>query len=185
MLRLYLSKPESIVFNVISDEIYQLIKQGEHVLLLVPDQFTLQAERNILQYLNLKGFIDLEVLSFNRLGWRLMESVKNKHLSEQGKSMILRMIIDECSDCLTVFRSVCRYKGFVQECSAAVEKLSAALITPDMLNECSKSVKGIARFKLKDISYIYSLYTSIISDKYLDTNSFLNELAGIIGKSRL
>ena len=41
--------------------------QGE-TLLIVPDQYTLQAERDAFFYLGKKGFMDLEVVGISRLG---------------------------------------------------------------------------------------------------------------------
>ena len=46
----------------------------ERVLLLVPEQYTLQAERELVEQLNLPGFLDLDVLSPTRLRRRIRES---------------------------------------------------------------------------------------------------------------
>ena len=50
------------------EEIRQCRKAGQRVLLLVPEQYTLQAERELVEQLNLPGLLDLDVLSPRRLG---------------------------------------------------------------------------------------------------------------------
>ena len=56
------------------EEIRKCREAGQRVLLLVPEQYTLQAERELLEQLNLPGLLDLDVLSPRRLGRRIRES---------------------------------------------------------------------------------------------------------------
>lgn len=54
-------------------EIGRAHQAGKRVLLLVPEQYTLQAERELIDGLSLPGLIDLDVLSPRRLSQRIRE----------------------------------------------------------------------------------------------------------------
>ena len=61
-------------------------------ILLVPDQFTLQAERDALFYLQKKGLLDIEVLSISRLGSRVLSECgggKRRMIDKQGRHMTM------------------------------------------------------------------------------------------------
>ena len=67
-------------------------------LLLVPDQFTLQAERNAFFYMGKKGFMDLEVLSISRLGTRVLRETGGSAfplINKYGRHMLLTKILEE------------------------------------------------------------------------------------------
>jgi len=54
----------------IFEEIKQRLQenQGEKLILLVPEQYTLQAERDLLEHLQVPGIMKVEVLSIRRMG---------------------------------------------------------------------------------------------------------------------
>lgn len=74
------------------------LEDGKKVVLIVPDQFTLQAEQNAFDYLNVQGLIDLEVLSLSRLGFRVLSETgggKRSHIGKYGRHMLLTKILAE------------------------------------------------------------------------------------------
>ena len=46
---------------------------AEDALLLVPDQYTLEAEKDLIRTRGRKGLLGMEVLSFSRLGSRILK----------------------------------------------------------------------------------------------------------------
>ncbi|MDD2503938.1 MAG: hypothetical protein PHG58_08875, partial [Clostridia bacterium] len=77
-------------------EIGDALRKGEErLILMVPEQFTLQAERDLIHKLNLPGILNVEVLSFTRLAHKIFNEVgglTRTHINEQGKHMILRRL---------------------------------------------------------------------------------------------
>jgi ATP-dependent helicase/nuclease subunit B len=59
---------QEIVADLKKDSDYPLI-------LLVPEQFTLQAERDLIEKMDLPGIMRVEVLSFTRLAFRVFNEV--------------------------------------------------------------------------------------------------------------
>src|SRR5665647_2950393 len=104
------------------EEIGTALKQGgeKRLFLLVPEQYTLQAERNLIEQLQLPGIMQVEVLSFNRLAYRVLAEVGGRTrvlINEQGKNMVLKKVINEVARNLTIYKKACKQEGFVEELS--------------------------------------------------------------------
>ena len=58
-------------------EIQERLKEGSDspLILLVPEQFSMQAEKNLLHVLSMGGSIRAEVLSFRRIAYRVFVEV--------------------------------------------------------------------------------------------------------------
>ena len=82
MLKIYFGREDLNKDKFIFDNI-----KGRTIL-LVPDQFTLQAERNAFFYMGKKGFMDLEVLSISRLGARVLRQTggASQHQNQGGQA---------------------------------------------------------------------------------------------------
>ena len=52
--------------------IYSRMKRGKRALILVPDQFTLEAERRLFEETGAEALMDIEVISMSRLGYRIL-----------------------------------------------------------------------------------------------------------------
>jgi len=163
--------------------IFQQIKahldqgDGRKLILLVPEQFTLQSERDLIQYLQLPGIMQVEVLSFDRLAERILEEAGGKTrimIDDQGRHMVLRKIIDELSPQLTVYQKVGRQDGFVRYIGTFLSELKHYNITPEMLNLATESQAGTLRDKLHDIALIYRHFNNYLGTRYLDIDDRFN-----------
>ena len=105
-----------------SSYIFQEIKQelaGDNekpLILLVPEQYTLQAERDLLNNLDVPGIMGVEVLSISRLGHRILNETgrsKKSFINQQGKHMLLQRIINEEASNLRVYSRASRQQGFI------------------------------------------------------------------------
>ena len=79
----------------------------EHIkgrsLLLVPDQFSLQAERDAFFYLDKTGLMDLAVVDFSALGHKILKEASSPVpplIDKYGRHMLLTRILEESDDCL-------------------------------------------------------------------------------------
>ena len=53
---------------------------GRQYLYIVPEQFTMQTQKDLVQMHPRRGLLNLDVLSFNRLAWRVFEEVGGNHV---------------------------------------------------------------------------------------------------------
>jgi ATP-dependent helicase/nuclease subunit B len=150
----------------------------EHLLLLVPEQFTLQAERDLLQKLQLPGIIRAEVMSFTRLAARVLDQVGGKIrtvLTEQGKNMVLRKIIDESGRELTIYQAASSQPGFTIRLSEILAELKGQGIKPENLRGSVNDIEEHAiRQKINDISLLWERFDQYLEGNYLDGEDYLN-----------
>ena len=67
-------------------------------LVLVPEQFTMQTQKELVMLHPRKGIMNIDVLSFERLAFRVLEetgALSQELLEETGKSMVLRKVAQE------------------------------------------------------------------------------------------
>ena len=131
--------------------------------LVVPEQFTMQAQRNIVENSTGHGTFSIDIVSFNRLAYRVFEELGIEiptPIDDTGKNLILRKIIDENKKKLTIIRPK-DSQGFVSEIKSVISELLQYSVTPEMLGDaCTRLDEGginnheRLRRKLNDISLI-------------------------------
>ena len=148
-------------------------RTGQPVFVLVPEQFTLQAERELLEGLDLPGMFQMEVLSPGRLRTRIMELVgcdTLPALNDMGKAMLLRRCLKECD--LRFFASAVDRFGLPGEIALEIDELQDAGLTPEDLLELSGDPHRIpsqaTRAKLEDLSVIWTRYLQLMENRFLD-----------------
>lgn len=94
------------ILNEIREKLKEDPYNGKPILLLVPDQMTFQMEYELMKTPELGGIIRAQVLSFNRLAWRVLQEeggISRTFISQTGMNMFLRKIIEEKSTNLKCF----------------------------------------------------------------------------------
>ena len=97
------------IYNEINQHILDAHSQ-ENLILLVPEQYTLQAERDFMYKTGLEGIMQLEILSFTRLAQRVFNEtggITRIMLNEQGRNMVLRRVMDQLEGELLVYNNSC------------------------------------------------------------------------------
>ncbi len=106
---------------------------GPRLLLLVPEQASLQMERAIVQGAPQGVVHRAEVLSFQRLAYRVLETVgapARQALSEPARAMVLRHLLHENRDRLQYYRRVSRLTGFLERLDATITEFIQEAIDP-------------------------------------------------------
>ena len=68
---------------------------GRNFLIIVPDQFTMQTQKDLVMRSDRDGILNIDVLSFGRLSHRILEEVGTKEmpvLDDTGKSLVLQKV---------------------------------------------------------------------------------------------
>lgn len=163
------------------DEIeYRLKEKSNHkLILLVPEQFTLQAEADLIFKKNLEGIMRVEVLSFQRLGYKVlneMGGIKKTAINELGKIMVLRKLFEENTKTLTIFNKASRQDGFLSSFCQLISELKRDDIPMEIIEEKAETITqdNILKRKLKDISLIYSKFNEYMEGKYTDDEDKMN-----------
>lgn len=154
------------------DRIGQRIASGQKSVLIVPDHATYNFEQRLCAQLNLNGFIDAEVCSFNRLAANILQYCgggKKIFLDDCGKAMVMRACIERARPFLTIFKNASLRKGFCQRCLNMISTLENCGYSPaDILSTAEKLEASILKYKLTDTALIYQKYIEILDSGYTD-----------------
>ncbi len=160
------------------------------ILLLVPEQATFQMEKRVLEDNRLKGFMDLQVLSFRRLAWKILDETgvpETPFMTPVGKSMAFQSILWKTRKNLSAFRPLVDYPGFRDELSSALEELAAYGYQPGDLE--SPSLLGaevpFLGQKARDLAMVYREYQMFLKDRFLDPTDTQKLAAQKAGKCGL
>jgi ATP-dependent helicase/nuclease subunit B len=152
--------------------------QGE-TLLIVPDQYTLQAERDAFFYLGKKGFMDLEVVGISRLGSIVLAEVgggKRTLINKQGRHMLLTKILAEENQNLQVYKNYRDNTAFIEMTNNFISEMKQFNVSPTGLGEIIDILPdtGFMNRKLSDILRLYARYESLIEGKFTDTEDYIS-----------
>ncbi|NLK34576.1 MAG: helicase-exonuclease AddAB subunit AddB [Gracilibacteraceae bacterium] len=165
------------------NEIKASLEQGNNIrhIIIVPEQFSFQAEKRLIKALGASGINGVEVLSFRRLSYRVMEEVGGlvrRHINPAGKSILVYTIMERLKDDLRVFARVAGKHGFVNTLCGTISELKRYNISPDALASFdTASISRQLSDKLHDIGLIYEEFEKRLHDKYIDTDDDLDLLA--------
>lgn len=93
-------------------------------LVLVPEQFTMQTQKDLVMQGDRKGIMNIDVLSFVRLAHRIFEETGKGGfpvLDDEGKNLVLRKIGGEFESRLKVLKGNMRKLGYISEVKSAFQ----------------------------------------------------------------
>lgn len=159
-------------------------------LFLVPEQATLQVQRELVRVHPRHVLGNIDVLSFGRLAYRLMEEQAGSQamlLDDTGKSMILRRIAGKEEQGLEVFGRSLRQNGFIKELKSIISEFSAYRVTSQVLEELLPSLESrpMLQKKLRDIGRIFDAFHRELGDRYITAEDLLSVLAKLVPQSAL
>ncbi len=141
---------------------------------IVPEQFTLQAQQEVLDYSKAKGLLDIEVLSFNRLAYRFQEYLNmadDQPLDETGKSMLIRQIIEEHQEELVWVAKHRKKQAYMNELNSLIKECYQYNIEVDKLREMAdKADQQLLKDKLHDLSIIFQYFKEKMSEGYITSH---------------
>lgn len=146
--------------------------------LLVPDQFSLQAERDAFFYLNKKGLMDIRVVDFSSLGHKVIAEAAEGEpplIDKYGRHMLLAKIIEDNEESLKVYRGLKGKNSFIEMVNSFISEMKRFEIDVPTLLDVKDYLEenSFLKYKLEDILKIYSMYEEAIKDKYLDSEDYI------------
>ena len=159
-------------------------------LLIVPDQFTMQTQMDlVLEHPN-RSIMNIDVLSFGRLTHRILEEVGHADmpvLDDTGKSLILRKIAETEQQKLSVIGKHLHKIGYIHEVKSAISEFMQYGIGVRELSELSEYARkrGALYYKLKDLQLLYESFLSYIREKFITTEETLDRLREALPKSEI
>ncbi len=159
-------------------------------LLIVPDQFTMQTQFDLVTEHPSHIIMNIDVLSFGRLTHRILEEVGDEGmpiLDDTGKSLVLRRVAGECRDRLQVIGAHLGKIGYIHEVKSVLSEFMQYGIGPRELEKLADyaSGRGALYYKLQDLKVLYLAFQEYIREKFITTEETLDRLREALPKSQI
>lgn len=155
----------------------------EHVkgrtLLLVPDQFSLQAERDAFFYLGKNSLMDLRVVDFSTLGYKVMQQTGGRVpdlIDKYGRHMLLARVTAELESELGIYKGLNRKNSFIDMLNTVISEMKRYDVSPEDLEDVLRKLEesSYLSYKLGDILKVYRAYQAQIEGRYLDSEDYIS-----------
>ncbi|MFH0980077.1 MAG: PD-(D/E)XK nuclease family protein [Planctomycetota bacterium] len=151
---------------------------GPRLILLVPEQASLQTERALLAQTEPGVTHRAAVLSFRRIALRIaggLASDTRTALSANGRTMVLRYLLSKLAPELQYFKNAERFPGFLERLGRTVDELINEAVARDDLGRILEMADDdpLRRGKLADLQRIFSAYLDYLGTQRLDPSQYL------------
>ncbi len=159
-------------------------------MVIVPEQFTMQTQRDMVELSDNKGIMNIDVLSFMRLAHRVLgekPEINKPILYDEGKSMIIRKLLLEHEGEWRSFGTNIRRPGFVDEVKSLITEFLQYNVSEEELvgiieNSNDRRLLGT---KLTDLLLLYRYYNGYMKNRYISAEEILKVLADYVPESEL
>lgn len=152
----------------------------KNYLCLVPEQYTMQTQRKLVDLSSNHAIMNIDVLSFQRLAYRVFDELGLNGISileETGKNLVLRKVAQEQSDKLSVLKGNIHRMGYIGEVKSLISELMQYNITPEQLDDCisNPQLSKVLTAKLKDVQVMYGSFVEYLHSGKFHTKAREND----------
>ena len=163
--------------------------RGRRVILYVPEQMTLQAERDLIAGLDLNGLLDIEVISPKKLRMLVREKTggsDHRMLDKSGQVMAVHRAMTDAAEDLTFYKNMTELPGAVEKIREALAELRESEITQEETETyAAEAATGAVQAKLRDMNRIRSAYEALVSEHFDDEKAAWTDVVRRLGKTDL
>ena len=176
------------VFRKTVKEAQKNLKKNYYV--VVPEQFTMQTQRELVRLQEKNSIMNIDVVSFQRLAYRIFDELGKTNmavLEETGKNLVLRKVAEERMDDLCVMQGNMKKMGYISEVKSLISELTQYNIDPDTLETFieEQNMPPAFSYKLQDILTMYRGFRSAISGMYITAEEVLEAFCDMAEESKL
>ncbi len=163
---------------------------GRNFMVIVPEQFTMQMQKELVMLHPDKGIMNIDVLSFRRLAHRIFEEVgadRRTVLTETGKNLMVRKVAIGQKEKLTVLGGRMNLPGYVSEVKSVLSELMQYEVTDFELGQMLEFAEDrpLLHAKLADIRLLYNAFLAYQRDRFMKPEELLDVLCAVAPRSRL
>ncbi len=140
--------------------------------LIVPEQYTLEAQREIVTLHPNGGTMNIDAIGLNRLAYRIFDELgvgTGQVLEDFGKSMLIKKILCEQKDNLKVYGGYYDKMGFVDEMKSMMSEIFQYNIKKEDIGGILDKLDDTnpVYHKLQDIELIYNEFEKFTGSHYI------------------
>lgn len=179
-----------------SDYVYKRIlrqsqKEPERTFfVLVPEQFTMQTQRELVTRQKRHCIMNVDVVSFNRLAYRIFDELGMGNLNileETGKNLVLRRVAEEQQENFMVMKASMKKSGYISEMKSIISELTQYRIAPEQLDVliAQENQPPLFRYKIQDIQTMYQGFTDYLRGRFITGEELLEVFSQVAHQSEL
>ncbi|MGN1266807.1 MAG: PD-(D/E)XK nuclease family protein [Dorea sp.] len=162
----------------------------QNYIVLVPEQFTMQTQKDLVMMHPNHGIMNIDVLSFGRLAYRVFEETGGELLpvlDDEGKNLVLRKIAGDYENELKVLKGNMKKLGYISEVKSVISEFTQYDIGEEELEHVMEKAGKNSKlyYKLKDIQVLYRGFTEYLAKKYITKEELLDALSQVVSKSEI
>ena len=165
-------------------------RPDERFFVIVPEQATLKMQKDVVKLHPAHAAMNIDVVSFDRLAHVVFSElgIDDSHvLDDIGKMLILRKVLKELQDDLTVYKNKIHLTGFAEEIKSVITELKQYGMDDDQLflmQESAQEKGNLLLFhKLGDIRLVLRKFNETIKGQYQAAEEVLDLFAKVAQQS--
>ena len=155
--------------------------KNNKLILLVPDQYTFQTEKKLLEHIGERALLRAEVLSFKRMATRVFDRCGGRAINvieDSGKNMLIYKLLKDKGEELQYFNRISKQQGFVGIVSKSITEFKKYNISEEILIEKESQIDNKdLKEKVNDLASIYKIFNENLHKGYIDSEDILSILA--------
>ena len=184
MLRFYTGGAGAGKTGRVMEQIGARVRQGRGALLIVPEQYSHEAERELCRVCGNALSLSAEALSFSGLA-RKLAPVRDGAvtLDKGGRLLCMALAVDGLASRLKVYGAARRRPELQKLLLAAVDEMKTSCVAPEALMTAAAACGGALGDKLGDMALIAAAYDAVVSNGRADPSDRLTRLAQSLPQS--
>ncbi|MBP5183806.1 MAG: PD-(D/E)XK nuclease family protein [Lachnospiraceae bacterium] len=161
---------------------------------LVPEQASLEAQKNLVRLHPKKGIMNIDALSFMRLSHRIFAETGRDPkvaLDDAGKTLVVKRVLKEHAGELVYFAANAGRRGFCIEMKSVISELMQYGIDSERLSAMQELLatapksRQLLQKKLHDVAVCYEGFKKYISDRFIAPEEVYDLLADAVYESKI
>ena len=184
MLRLITGRMGSGKTTLIYKKIKEMTQNGESAVLIVPEQYSFNTEKTMLEMLGAKGADSVEVLSFSFLAQKLLKKygVNSKtEIDDSTRALMMSLALESVSDDLKVYGRHRYSASVITEMLKIIKEFRQCSVSSDLLRDTAADMSdSLLKSKLNELALISDAYTALVETSYFDSECALDKLCDVL-----
>lgn len=158
----------------------------DNMILIVPEQFSFESERYMLENLGPKDALKIEVLSFTRLAECVFSTyggICNNLIDNNHKVLLMSLALENIKSELVLYSKYVKSTSFIEKMLHICTEFKQRKICPaDLISASNNTNSTILSQKIKELSLIFSSYEAYFENSFSDELDILSKLFNILSE---
>ncbi|MCD7827509.1 MAG: PD-(D/E)XK nuclease family protein [Clostridiales bacterium] len=189
MLKLILGRAASGKTTYLRSLLAEKTMTGKKCCLIVPEQFSFESERAVIELLGAKKSNEIQILSFSSLAKKVLNEyapIRKPSVSNAVKAVIMSIAMESVGSEPEIFRGCTKNGKMVSELLKMSDELIQWGVSGSELTAAAeKSGNEILIKKANELSLASSMYESLLQSRFSDDRYMINAAADIIAERKL